>query len=175
VLVRVKQGLWVCGLEFSHKLVRAWRETVLVKVSCDAGSVMIAATWTVAVVTWCCRSNAHQQRFNKISLCLYFSSATDATYFMSPRFGEILDDKHKFKIQNNPTVHNLRPHAAFDNEICGRPHVIQNKIWRPCWRILKQYWSKTNARQENQSTRCVTIWTVTSQRVIEWTRNLCLN
>jgi len=22
------------------------------------------------------------------------------------------------------TVHNLRPHAAFDNEICGRPHVI---------------------------------------------------
>jgi len=40
---------------------------------------------------------------------------------------------------------------------------LKYKTWRPCWRILKQ----TNARLENQSTRCVTIWTVMSQRVIE--------
>jgi len=37
------------------------------------------------------------------------------------------------------------------------------------------YWSKTNATQENQSTLCVKIWMVMSQRVIEWIRNLCLN
>jgi len=29
--------------------------------------------------------------------------------------------------------------------------------------------------QENQSTRCVTIWRVMSQGVIEWILNLCLN
>ena len=49
------------------------------------------------------------------------------------------------------------------NEICGRPHVIQNIRLGGRAGV---YWSKTNARQENQSTRCVTIWTVMSQRII---------
>jgi len=68
-------------------------------------------------------------------------------------------------------MHNLR-HAAFDNEICGRPHVIWNIRFGGRAGV---YCSKTNAWQENQSTRYVTIWMVMSQRVIEWIRNLCLN
>jgi len=72
----------------------------------------------------------------------------------------------------NSTVHNLRLHAAFDNEICGRPQVISNIRFGGRDGV---YWSKTNTRQENQWTRCVTIWTVMSQRITEWIRNLCLN
>jgi len=34
--------------------------------------------------------------------------------------------------------------APVDNEMCGRPRVISNKIWRPCWRLLKQ--NKRKAR-----------------------------
>jgi len=53
------------------------------------------------------------------------------------------------------TVHNLRPHAAFDNEICVRPHVILNIRFGGYAGVC---WSKTNARQENQSIRWIAIW-----------------
>ena len=56
-----------------------------------------------------------------------------------------------------PTVYYLRsspaavwPHAAFDNEICGRPHVIKNIRLGGRAGV---HGSKTNARQENQSTK----------------------
>jgi len=58
--------------------------------------------------------------------------------------------------------------AAFDSEICGRPHVIWNTRFGG---RAGEYWSKTNARQENQSTQCVTIWIVMSQRVIDYRMN----
>ena len=63
--------------------------------------------------------------------------------------------------------------ASFDNEICSRPHVyyLKYKIWRPCWGVLRQ----TKRKARNQSTRCVTICMVMSQRVIEWISNLYLN
>jgi len=38
------------------------------------------------------------------------------------------------------------PHAAFDNKICGRPHVIWNIRFGGCAGVC---WSKTNPRQEN--------------------------
>jgi len=41
--------------------------------------------------------------------------------------------------------------------------------------VLAYIETKKNARQENQSTRCVTIWMVISQRDIELICNLCLN
>jgi len=53
--------------------------------------------------------------------------------------------------------------AASDNEVCGRPHVINIRFDGRAG----VHRNKTNARQEKQSTRCVTIWMVMSQRVTE--------
>jgi len=48
-----------------------------------------------------------------------------------------------------------QPHAAaFDNEVWGRPPSTCNvkyKIWRPCWRILKQ--NKRKARKSVDTVR----------------------
>jgi len=52
-----------------------------------------------------------------------------------------------------PTIHNLRSimKIAFDNEICGRPHVIlKYKLWRPCCIEAKQTQGKKISRHDAQ-------------------------
>jgi len=64
-----------------------------------------------------------------------------------PHYTPVADLFHKL---NGAQPASVRPHAAFDNEICGRPHAIY-KIWRPCWRILKQ--NKRKARKSVDTMR----------------------